>query len=279
MRRPPGGRLAPVAAELVGAIAALRMKAVHSGEADLVRSPYVTSDSRQVLNVTRDTTPATAGTVVSQIDPPTLCAFRALVAGALRRLKWRHSGLGMLQAYVLEGSQHEVRVHIWHPSLKLPGIDGAGLGHDHRFDMTSWVLIGQLTHVDVLTSADPTGDWQVYEVVNARKALKETQTRAGEFRLVEGSLRLDRHRMSISAGGVYFFPKRLFHETYAFSQLVITLVLKTNQDELPARVLCRRGREILNAFGTPLPAAQCESILAEAEAALLNADSPNTSQF
>jgi hypothetical protein len=89
----------------------------------------------------------------------------------------------MLQAYVLEGGQQEVRVHVWHPALKLPGIDEAGLGHDHRFDMTSCVLIGQLTHVEILTSADPAGGWKVYEVVNARKALKETGTRAGEFHI------------------------------------------------------------------------------------------------
>jgi hypothetical protein len=174
----------------------------------------------------------------------------------------------MLQAYVLEGTQREFRVHIWHPSLKLKGIDGAGLGHDHRFNMTSWILVGQLTHVEIMTSADPIGGWKMYEVVNARKALKETGTRAGEFRRVEGAVRLVKHAMAISAGNAYSFPKRSFHETYPDSQIVVTVALKANQDASPARILCKVGQEPLNAFGTSLPEAQCKLVLAEAEAAL-----------
>lgn len=174
----------------------------------------------------------------------------------------------MLQAYILEGGQQEFRVHIWHPSLKLEGIDDAGLGHDHRFDMTSWILVGQLTHVEFLTAADPTGDWKMYEVVNARKALKETGTRAGEFQLVEGAVRLAKHAISISAGNAYFFPKRSFHETRPESQVVVTVALKANQDVSPARILCKVGQEPLNAFGTSLPETQCKLVLAEAEAVL-----------
>jgi hypothetical protein len=177
----------------------------------------------------------------------------------------------MLQAYVSEGGKQEFRVHIWHPSLKLEGIDEAGLGHDHRFDMTSWVLVGQLTHVEILTSADPTGGWKMYEVVNARKALKETGTRAGEFRLINAAVRLDKHAMSISAGRAYFFPKRSFHETCPNSQVVVTVAFKINQDEIPARVLCRLGREPINAFETSLSETQYKVVLAEAEAALRDA--------
>jgi hypothetical protein len=199
--------------------------------------------------------------------------------GAIPRLQWRHSGLGMLQAYVLEGGQQEFRVHIWHPSLKLEGIDEAGLGHDHRFDMTSWVLVGQLTHVEILTSADATGGWKMYEVVNARKALKETGTRAGEFRLIDGVVRLDKHAISISAGSAYFFPKRSFHETCPDSQVVVTVALKINQDEVPARILCRLGREPLNAFETSLSETQYKVVLAEAEAALHDAISSDPFVF
>lgn len=230
----------------------------------------------QLLKLMNDNTPATDRTVISQIDSETLSLLRAIVANAMPRLQWRHSGLGMLQAYILEGNQQEVRVHVWHPSLKLPGIDGAGLGHDHRFDMTSCVLTGQLTHVEILTSPDPAGDWKVYEVVNARKALMETGTQAGEFRLIEETVRITKHAMPISAGSVYFFPKSSFHETQPDSQFVITLALKTNQHTSPARVLCRVGREPLNAYGTPLPKTQCDLILAEAKTILHNAASVDT---
>jgi hypothetical protein len=145
--------------------------------------------------------------------------------------------------------------------------------------MFSWVLIGQLTHIEIATSEDPSGDWKVYEVVNARKALKETGTRAGELRLKEGSVRLTKHAVAISAGSVYFFPKCSFHETRPDSQFVVTLALKANQNASPARVLCKLGREPLNAYSSPLPKTQCDLILAEAKTILHNAANVTTSGF
>jgi hypothetical protein len=217
----------------------------------------------------------TVQTVVCEIDPATLRLLRSFVCNAIRHLQWRHSGLGMLQAYILEGDQEEARIHIWHPSLKLDGIDEAGLGHDHRFDMTSWVLIGRLTHLEIVTSRDPQGRWKIYEVVNARKALRETGSRAGEFRLIEGAVELEKHPMTISAGDCYFFPKRTFHETRPASQVVITIALKTNQDETPARVLSNFEKHPMNAFATSLPETRWQSLLTEAEAALHDVIDPH----
>jgi hypothetical protein len=214
-------------------------------------------------------------TVVDQIDPVMLRLLRSFVCNAIRHLQWRHSGLGMLQAYILEGGHDEARIHIWHPSLRLDGIDDAGLGHDHRFDMTSWVLIGRLTHMEIVTFHDPKGRWKIYEVVNARKALRETGSRAGEFRLIEGAVELEKHAMTISAGDCYFFPKRTFHETRPDSQVVITIALKTNQDEVPARVLSSLEKQPMNAFATSLPESRWQSLLAEAEAALHHVIGPH----
>jgi hypothetical protein len=201
---------------------------------------------------------------VSQIDHVTLRSLRCFVYRRLYDLQWRHSGLGMLQAYILEGRETEVRVHIWHPSLKLDGIDDAGFSHDHRFDLTSWVLAGQLTHVEIMSWPDPRGRWKIYEVVNARKALIETGSRAGELRLMEGAVAVEKNAMAISGGQSYFYPKRTFHESRPHSPVVITIALKTNQDQIPARVLCDSGRQPLNAFGTPLPESQLHLVLAEA---------------
>jgi hypothetical protein len=216
----------------------------------------------------RDNNRKIGHTVVGEIDAATLRLLRSFVSDEIRHLQWRHSGLGMLQAYVLEGGQEEVRVHIWHPSLKLDGIDEAGMGHDHRFDMTSWVLAGQLTHSEIETSRDPKGRWKIYEVVNARKALRETGSRAGKLRLIEDAVELKRQATTISAGDTYFFPKRTFHETRPDSPIVITIALKTNQDESPARVLCGLTNHPLNAFGTSLTASQRQFVLARAEAVL-----------
>lgn len=207
-------------------------------------------------------------TVVSRIDPVRLTLMRELVYQAIPHLKWRHSGLGMLQAYVKEGARQELRVHIWHQSLRLAGINDAGLGHDHRFDMRSWVLVGQLIHKEIRTSVAPDGVWKMYEVVNARKALRDTGSRAGEFRQVEASVKIRKRAMTISAGHSYFFPKRTFHETLPNSKVVITVALKTKQEELPARVLSRSYKQPRNAFEISLPTRQWELVLGEAEAAL-----------
>ncbi len=214
-------------------------------------------------------------TTITQIDPAALFALRAFVCGALRHLEWRHSGLGMLQAYVMEGGVNELRVHVWHPELTVDDMDGAGLGHDHRFDMTSLVLVGQLTHLELTISPQSNGWWNMYEVVNARRALRETGTRAGDFRLIEGRVQVQKHAMTISAGNSYFFPKRTFHETRLNSPIAITIALKSNQEESPARVLCDLHREPLNAFGTSLPELKLSLVLAEAESALQRAIGPN----
>lgn len=181
----------------------------------------------------------------------------------------------MLQAYVTEGIGDELRVHIWHPELKVAGIDGTGLGHDHRFDMTSWVLVGQLTHFELKISSHTDGLWNMHEVVNARRALKETGTRAGEFRFIEGPVQVEKHAMTISVGNSYVFPKRTFHETRLDSPIAITIALKSNQEESPARVLCNIHREPLNAFRTSLSEMKLSLVLAEAESALQRAIGPH----
>lgn len=59
----------------------------------------------------------------------------ALVARFLRSdtSNWRHHGIGLLQAYVLEGPI-EYRVHVWHPELRFVD-DDSGMIHDHRFEI------------------------------------------------------------------------------------------------------------------------------------------------
>jgi hypothetical protein len=70
---------------------------------------------------------------------------RDLVLALLPHLTWRHHGIGALQAYVREGSGVETRIHIWHPDLVRAGIRDHGDAHDHRFNLVSAVLVGELT--------------------------------------------------------------------------------------------------------------------------------------
>lgn len=52
---------------------------------------------------------------------PSHLALRAAVRAAFPSLSWRHHGIGVLQAYLVEDADPEVRVHVWHPSLVKPG--------------------------------------------------------------------------------------------------------------------------------------------------------------
>jgi hypothetical protein len=102
-------------------------------------------------------------------------SFRYLAGHMLLspRLKWRHHGIGVLQAYLHEGD-HETRVHIWHPSLVLAGFDATnGLVHDHRFSFDSYVLLGAVYNEEFSFSRDSEGEWVKYGVTNARKAMAE----------------------------------------------------------------------------------------------------------
>lgn len=98
-------------------------------------------------------------------------------------LRWRHAGFGALQAYIREGDQRELRVHLWHPSLVKPGIKESGLCHDHRFFLRSNVLVGSILQTEFEVWEDIEGDWETYAVTHARKAEELT----GKFHMPPAS--------------------------------------------------------------------------------------------
>lgn len=199
------------------------------------------------------------------------CVLRAAVAHAIPGLEWRHNGLGCLQAYLQEGATSESRIHIWHPSLRKEGIEDSGSMHDHRFDLTSWVLHGSLIDTSITPVADPIGSHVMHRVVNARRALEESKTRDGSVSL-DGPLRyrLETEVKVHEAFSRYFMPKRTFHSTYP-SGLAVTLVVKSNQEDVAARILAPFGRPVSHAFEGAKPRVLWEGLLDEAKAALLNA--------
>jgi hypothetical protein len=107
------------------------------------------------------------------------------LAPILPTLRWRVHGIGLLQAYLIE-SDPEIRVHIWCESLlRKPGIQASGAIHDHRFDLTSLVLTGGITHSEYTLEENQHGEWQKWQVPNARAfAADRTSQRAGDLSLM-----------------------------------------------------------------------------------------------
>lgn len=196
-------------------------------------------------------------------------AMCALVARLIPSLTWRHSGLGMLQGYVQEAeAADEFRVHIWDADLRRAGIERSGLLHDHRFDMTSQVLVGGIGQVEYALRPADDGPWQLHEVVNARTALA-TAASDGSVRPLPERYAVDTLNVEVRAGESYDFPKREFHGTYPTRALTITMVTKSNQDARYARILAPHGEPVVHAFADPLPRAAWQGTLHRAAAALL----------
>ncbi len=77
---------------------------------------------------------------------------------------WRWHGLGMLQREISD----EVRVHVWHPDLvKVP--PGLRRVHDHRFDLSSLVMVGRLIDhaYDVFIGA-PGSNTKIWSIRHAK---------------------------------------------------------------------------------------------------------------
>lgn len=197
-----------------------------------------------------------------RIDESNFHNLRWMVARLIPHLEWRHSGLGALQAYVREGDVDELRVHLWHDSLMAPGIDLNGSVHDHRFNLDSTVLLGDLSHVEHEPVPDPAGEWRIHDVVHARLA----QSITGGHHLVGDE---DPRRYSTTTsvaifaeGTRYWFPARHFHQTVFHPSGTVTLVRKTDQRASPpARVMYRADSPLVHAFESPLPESSWRHLL------------------
>jgi len=176
----------------------------------------------------------------------------------------------MLQSEIDEN----LRVHIWHPDLvRIP--EGPRRIHDHRFDITSYVIVGEVGDVRyrvvIGESAKPTPGWtetQCWEIKHAKTQVqarvnvvpirKGDPVSAAEFAaLLQAGARLgcstatDAELLgralfatiasaSMRAGAVYEIPRRVFHTTVV-SKLAVTFVQRSNFDDKLARVLGDAG--------------------------------------
>lgn len=182
-------------------------------------------------------------------------------------LKWRHAGFGALQAYIREGKARELRVHIWHPSLIKIGIEESGLCHDHRFDMRSTVLVGTILQTEFRLEPSHDGVWETLRVLHAREAM----ARGGSFHHDPTPTGDYFHRIPaayrIENGTAYTFDKFAFHETRA-EGTTITLVEKSNQEDVNARILAPRGRPVVHAFTETQSPTEFADVVADGLAAL-----------
>jgi hypothetical protein len=189
---------------------------------------------------------------------PLLREMRVLVARAMPTLTWRHHGIGVLQAYLTEQDQ-EVRVHLWHPDFlarDAPRI------HDHRFEMRSSVLLGELEHTEFVLREDPRGVWQRWSLTHARAGITDPPV------LEPGYFAADITMGCIKEGEVYGFPMRRFHTTRV-DDLCVTLVTKVEQCDLRSMLLAPRGTTPSHGFLVERPAVDIPARVAEAAARLM----------
>jgi hypothetical protein len=168
-------------------------------------------------------------------------------------LRWRHHGIGLLQAYMLQGSV-EYRLHVWHPELRFVD-DDSGMIHDHRFRLDSWVLCGAIHDTKIVLHPNDKGwilprpVYQVWEVENARKTEESGE---GWVRKVDSELYTISETPNIYAEGArYGYPSRMFHRSEV-KDLTVTLCTKTHHQDAPARILSRVGATPKHGIGAPM---------------------------
>lgn len=206
-------------------------------------------------------------TQVSFDEEPDRSSLLKIGVDAFKAINWRHNGIGVLQGYLNEGEGEESRFHIWHPSLVLEGMAEGGLYHDHRFDLSSHVLVGTIRHDELEIVDDTNGKYEFAQVTNARQAKELGGHALGEFhsdpvRLGE-RFNVRHHPMTISAGERYFFPKFAFHGS-STPGLCVTYVVKLNQEKVKARLIVPYGEDYRHAFADVRPRYQWEHLIDEA---------------
>lgn len=206
-------------------------------------------------------------TTVFPIEESERRNYSDLLVALWPQLKWRHAGFGALQSYIREGAERELRAHIWHPSLIKAGIEESGLCHDHRFDMRSSVLAGRIIQTEIRLDPACDGDWETLRVLHAREAME----RGGSFHhdpIPTGDYFYRTPVVyRIDAGYGYTFDKFAFHETRAYG-VTITLVEKSNQEDVNARILAPRGKPVIHAFTEPQSPAEFADALTDGLTAL-----------
>src|ERR1700722_9016956 len=161
-------------------------------------------------------------------------AMKAMALALFPSLSWRHHGIGVLQGYVVENVEPEVRLHIWHPQLLKSGMSLSGDIHDHRFDLVSHVLCGKVGHDEILPQSCDDGEWSMLALTHARAA--KDSGYHGPTRQIEGRYTISQSNYVISEGHSYRFPAGRFHRSPVLDGVTVTCVEKHNQSDASARI-------------------------------------------
>lgn len=198
-----------------------------------------------------------------------LSALRLSAANLIPVLKWRRHGIGALQAYIYNGHKDfdlELRLHVWSPRLMVAGIEASGNAHNHRFTLCSTVLHGELRHTELVLQPDPEGDHETWDFVHARLQTpedKSTMRRTGNrFRITE------RKVFDFAAGQAYEFKRGAYHTSTPLTDVVVTLVTKTDQVDEKACVIAPVSTPPVPAFGEDPDPELVETVLRDAVAQL-----------
>lgn len=183
---------------------------------------------------------------------PAAAVMRALALRCMPGAEWRHHGIGVLQGYVREHTEPEVRIHVWSRRLLKPGMDISGDVHDHRFDMVSHVLCGTVGHEVLLpTRDDAAGSHRMMRLTHARAAADNRYH--GPTEELEGAYVVQRCATVIEAGESYTFPAGMFHRSPlsgGLDDIAVTVVEKHRQrDDVQARILYPAAHPPVMAFG------------------------------
>lgn len=178
------------------------------------------------------------------VPEPSRSAVAAVAREVLRgidlmALEWRHHGLGMLQAEL----SADVRVHVWHPELRVLVYGDYRDVHDHRFTLLSYVAAGEIHDVpfDVVSlgygkhgpvGLDDRPMASVYEIAHA----KEQKEGESVSRYIGAARVRPGEAIRLGSGSVYGVRRRKFHTTRAYA-LAVTVVHRSDFDDAPARVL------------------------------------------
>lgn len=181
-----------------------------------------------------------------------VASMRGMVAKLIAYdcIEWRHHGIGVLQGYIREGTGIEARIHIWNRLLLKPGMDISGDIHDHRFNMVSHVLHGEVDHVEIAAVPDDRGSFCMMALTHARAASDTNY--GGPTTPIDGRYIAFPHRMTIGEGSSYYFPMQTFHKsplTAGNDDVAISVIEKHLQQDTPARILYPADVPPVMAFG------------------------------
>lgn len=155
-------------------------------------------------------------------------------------LEWRHHGTGMLQAYLPD---RDVRVHVWHPKLLLPGMAMSGAMHNHRFTFVSTVLAGAIEHTHLRTRETTAGAHQLFHIENASKG-RDCDLLPG----ARVTLTMEPDEV-FREGRTYGVGKWSFHWARPHIGLAVTWVeIRDKEEHKTASLVCPYGTTPVHAF-------------------------------